>query len=469
MLKLQEFSAERAAPISRIPVDPAVSELHQRCGVYTNSKMVEEILDLVGWRDSSNLTSGRLLEPSAGDGAFVVEAARRLIRSAHRLGVTDWTTIAPCIRSYELHPEEAAIARSILREMLNDEGVPMESALCLIEVWITTGDFLLNFPGANRFTHVVGNPPYSRWSKIPKPLREKYEGALPKSIARGDIFLPFLDLGIESLTTGGKLGFLCSDRWRYMAFASDFRRSRLPHMIVHKDQQVTAAEVYRRDVDIYPSVLVMEKQDISAVKASTNRSGATLADLGFEVRVGPALGCTDAYVIPLKFIHEIEEELLAPWADARCIQDDHIGLDGRHIICLHDPAGDLRNVESYPKAHAWLQRYKTQLSNRSIVTKHGAVWFRPIDKVQASKWSGPKILLPELAKVPRVALDRGGIVPSHGIYAIMPKNPEADIEGLYNRLRSGGLAAALNGKAPKVKGEYIRCYKSILQELRFQP
>ena len=373
-----------------------------------------------------------------------------------------------CIRSYELHPGEADAARNALKEMLDKEGVPADSAVNLTKIWVTTDDFLLNCPRVSRFTHVVGNPPYSRWSKIPKSLREKYEAALPKSIARGDIFLPFLDLGIESLETGGKLGYLCSNRWRYMAFASDFRRSRLPQVLVHNDQEVTAAEVYRRDVDIYPSVLVMEKQEISATAVAPTRSGVTLSELGFEVRVGPALGCTDAYVIPATSTREIEEELLAPWVDARSIREDHIVLDGRHVICLHDDVGNLRKIESFPGALAWLSRYKTQLSQRAIVAKHGAVWFRPIDKVQASKWSKPKILLPELAKVPRVALDLSGVVPSHGVYAIVPKNPEADIEDLYKRLRNGGLAAALNGKAPKVKGEYVRCYKSILQELRFE-
>jgi hypothetical protein len=70
-----------------------------------------------------------------------------------------------------------------------------------------------------------------------------------------------------------------------------------------------------------------------------------------------------------------------------------------------------------------------------------------------------------MAKTPRLALDESGAVPSHGIYAIFARSTEADIESLYRSLAGGGLARALEGKAPKVKGGYVRCYKRILAEI----
>ena len=62
-----------------------------------------------------------------------------------------------------------------------------------------------------------------------------------------------------------------------------------------------------------------------------------------------------------------------------------------------------------------------------------------------------------------MAIDRTGAIPSHGVYAIFA--PEDDIEALYEKLRDGKLAKALDGIAPKVKGGYVRCYKRFLDRV----
>lgn len=460
---LEEQSAG-AYPTEK-PIPAAVAELHERCGVYTNAAMVGRILDSIGWLATNDLASLRLLEPAAGDGAFVIEAAHRLVTSAARRGNSNWLSLAGCILSFELHEGEATKARAGIVAALVAANLPEGVARELAEKWVVTGDFLLQPLVEGSFSHVAGNPPYCRWSKIPQELRKQYESALPKETAKGDLFLPFLDRGIAVLRTGGRLGFLCSDRWRHMAFAEDFRRNRLPLVSIHEDTEVSATDVYRRNVDIYPSVLVLERLRRPARSSPRSPTGKTLTDLGFEVRVGPALGCTDAFVVPVGAMHNIEAELLAPWVDARGVHEGGVVLDGRTVICMYDEDGRLRNPKEFPKAEQWLISFRSRLENRSIVKNHGAEWFRPIDKVQARRWRGPKILLPELAKVPRVALDLSGAVPSHGVYAIMPQGADADIEALYHKLANGGLARTLEGRAPKVKGAYIRCYRKILCQI----
>jgi hypothetical protein len=107
---------------------------------------------------------------------------------------------------------------------------------------VRTTDFLLAEIAEESFSHVAGNPPYARWSKIPPKLRSQYEVRLPQAVARGDLFLPFLDLSIGYLRKGGRLGFVCSDRWRYMAFADGFRTTRLPEVVIEKETPVEAAQ-----------------------------------------------------------------------------------------------------------------------------------------------------------------------------------------------------------------------------------
>lgn len=449
-----------------VVISDEVVALHARCGVYTKASMVNRILDEVGWTAEANLSKLRLLEPAAGDGAFVAEAARRLLLSMRRQG----SPISPAslenrILAFELHETEAAKGRARLHELLVEAGLDPAIATSIATDWLRTGDFLL-FPLTERsFTHVAGNPPYARWSKIPPHLRAAYEAALPREVAKGDLFLPFLDRGIAALKSSGKLGFLCSNRWQYMAFAEGFRTDRLPQVDVLRNEPAQADEVYDRSVDIYPSILVLQRRCREVKASAVRRTRKTLKEAGFDVRVGPALGCTEAYVIPPDCSEEIEAELLAPWVKASDVQEGQIKVSGKRVICLYDEEGRLRDPTDFPRAYAHLLRFKRQLEERSIVVIHKAPWYRPIDRVYAAAWRVPKLLIPELAKTPRIALDTTGVVPSHGVYAIVSVKAEADVGGLYRQLEDGGLSRALEGCTPRVKGGYVRCYKRFLEEI----
>jgi adenine-specific DNA-methyltransferase len=443
-----------------------VAALHDRCGVYTKSAMVERILDEIGWCVCADLIDKRLLEPAAGQGAFIIEAGRRLLHSLRLTSVPmTFEVLQPRIRGFELHDGEAAKGRAKLVSLLIAEGLNGGEAQEIAACWLATADFLLIRNRNDYFTHCAGNPPYSRWSKVPPSLRAAYEAVLPKHIAKGDLFLPFLDGAIGALWPGGKLGFLCSNRWEFMAFAEGFRARRMPEVCVHLNEPANAYDVYERPVDIYPSILVLERRDQPFTAPSPRaRVRKNLSEAGFEVRVGPALGCTDAYVIASQST-QIEPQLLAGWVGASDVSEGEEPKIGKSVICLYDSEGQLVDPTKFPHAYRHLLRFKSQLEQRSIVKKHGAQWYRPIDRVYAAAWAAPKILIPELAKVPRVALDRSGAIPAHGLYAIMAKRPEADVEALYQQLVNGGLAKELDGKVPKVKGGYMRCYKRFLEQI----
>jgi len=441
-----------------------IEELHGRCGVYTRRNVVVCLLDAIGWTADADLSQARLLEPAAGDGVFVGEAASRLMGSLSRPSRRpNKEELLDRIVAFEIHPVEARRARQRVREVLKTCGMKPADAAIVARSWVRTTDFLLAEIAEESFSHAAGNPPYARWSKIPPKLRSQYEARLPQAMARGDLFLPFLDLSIGYLKKGGRLGFVCSDRWRYMAFAENFRIARLPQVVVERDERMEAANAYERSVDTYPSLLVLRRRHrLACRKPSPRKADAlTLAQAGYRVRVGPALGCTNAFVVDPDE-SGIEPELLSRWVDASEIGDGEIRWRGRHVITMYGPDGKLRDIDNYPIASSHLVMFRAKLELRSIV-KAGAVWYRPIDRVRAADWARPKLLIPELAKVPRVALDTSGAIPSHGVYAIFA--PDDDLEVLCAQLENGGLAAALDGIAPRVKGGYVRCYRRFLEQV----
>lgn len=452
------------APLSPENVLEGAAALHSACGVYTRPSVVDLILDAVNWRADLDLKDKQLLEPASGDGAFVLGAAKRLLRSfaAHGYALA-LDTLSPRILAFEIHAGEAARSRAAVVQLLLDSGLARVDAGALSNEWIRTADFLLTPLGPRTFSHVVGNPPYLRWSKLPVSLRARYERALPMSAAKGDLFLPFLDRGIEALKTGGKLGFLCTDRWKYMAFAEGFRTSRLPQVDILEERAITPAEAYVKHASTYPSVVVMQRRKSPKKMVRRARKGVTLREAGFEVRVGPALGCTDAFVLPIENADEVEAELLRPWLSPSDVQDGSIKDASRVVICMYDDQGKLRDIERFPRAKAWLSRHRHKLAQRSVVKKQGAVWYRPIDKVSAEAWKGQKLLVPELSKTPRLALDKSGAVPAHGLYAIRSASPHADLERLFDLLSGDRLATELARVCPRANGGYLRCYKRFLE------
>lgn len=440
---------------------PDIADLHSRCGVYTRTEVVADLLDAIGWTADADLLDAKLLEPATGDGQFLVEAARRLLQSlAQAKQKPTRRTLSERILAFEIHPVEASVARDRVAEVLRSFRVEPRVAAAVARSWVRTDDFLLAKLDQESFSHVAGNPPYTRWTKIPKALRSQYEARLPKPIARGDLFLPFLDLSIGYLKKSGRLGFVCSDRWRYMAFADGFRRSRLPLVIVEKEVPIEADSAYQRSVDAYPSPLVMRKRR-RVVKPRPTQRVRTLLDAGYKVRVGPALGCTRAFVLGPDD-DPVEPALLSPWISASEIRDGEMRWAGRHIMVMNEPDGSLRELDAFPLAKARFEKFHAELQERSIV-RAGAAWYRPIDRVRAADWARPKLLVPELAKVPRVALDMSGAIPSHGVYAIFA--PDDDLESLYGQFKDGTLPRALESIAPRVKGGYLRCYKRFLEQL----
>lgn len=457
-------ASTRARAARRHKVSAEVKELHRRCGVYTKVEVVCRILDAIGWSENVDLSRASLLEPAAGDGAFVAEAARRLVASLRRRRIKLTTKILLArIVAYELHAREAESARQRTIKSLREGGVNRRTAEACARAWIITGDFLLAKLSLNRFTHAAGNPPYVRWSKIPSTLRAKYESSLSKEMIGGDLFLPFLDRTLDALMTNGRCGFICSDRWRFMAFAERFREKWLSNLQIVSETTLSAAEAFTKDVDSYPTIMIAVKQQPLEKSLSIRKNKRrTLGELGCIIKVGPALGHTPAFVLE-RDEHDVESELLRPWIDGSEVQEGIIKWGGRRVIVMYGADGKLIDLEKFPRLKARLGRFKKQLKQRSIV-KDGADWYTTIDRVISTTWQRPKILIPELAKVPRAAIDRTGKIPSHGVYAIFA--PNDDVDSLYEKLRDGKLARALSGLAPKVKGAYVRCYRRFLLMVR---
>jgi hypothetical protein len=219
---------------------------------------------------------------------------------------------------------------------------------------------------------------------------------------------------------------------------------------------------FTRAVDAYSSELVIRRRPAAKPTARKAKAPRSLAEAGYRVRVGPALGCTPAFVVASD--HDgIEAELLTAWLDGRDVKDGELQPATRSVLTMHGPDGGLIDLKDFPGAAKHLRGYRKILTARAIVQVSRRPWYAPIDRVRAIDWSRPKLLVPELAREPRVALDTSGAIPSHGVYAVFA--PDDDLAPLLKAWSAGGLGRALTGRAPLVKGGYVRCYKRFLNAL----
>ena len=316
---------EEKSPILDAAKAEAVEALHRRCGVYTTPGVAGRILDAVGWCADAELRSARLLEPAAGGGEFVVQAAERLVACYRNNGTEPKIDVLrDSILAFELHPDAARKARSRVVERLCELRVHHRTAEACGRAWIRNADFLLSDasgPGESGYTHVVGNPPYVRWSKIPAVLKVAYERYLPRELTRGDLFLPFLDRALDALQTDGRCGLLCSDRWRYTMSARNFRQKWLPLLDIVSNDPIDATAAFTRSVYTYPTILIASKrstprQERPPTVAKRTRKDVERARLHHQSRTGVGHGRLPSCFDPTK-MGSRRNSLFRGWAVRR--------------------------------------------------------------------------------------------------------------------------------------------------------
>ena len=381
------------APSEYIAVD--ISDLHDRCGIYTDHETAKIVLKKIGWTKFNSLRKARLLEPCAGDGALLIVAVRELIGSFRKHEIPlHFQILSRRIIAFEIHPREAQKARKAVAFELTTLGLSASLANRLANEWIRIEDFLLTPISRNGITHVAANPPYIRWRHIPSTFAKAYRAALPSETTRSDLCVAFIARIIDTVSPGTRIGILSSDRWLYAVYADSFRRKWLPKVKIQELLPVDSSSAYRRPVSTCPLICVMRREKVSDPVDSRSINGVesdasslskmrnfqnsehfeTVAEwqrlfpsietAGCRIKVGPALGHEPAFV-GMKNELQVEEELLSPYLSPREIVGESINWSGRWALCVGSPDGGLIDLSAYPRAKARLNEFKEMLEKRS--------------------------------------------------------------------------------------------------------
>jgi hypothetical protein len=504
------------------PIGDAVKHLgasgmEEKGAVFTRPEVVDFILDLVGYTENEPLDQRKILEPSFGDGEFLIPITRRLIscytcRPNHRHRAAE--DLGDCVRAVELTEAAFEDTRERLKTTLLDAGLPLSDVHFIVDRWLVHGDFLLESLSAS-FDYVVGNPPYVRQELIPDVLIREYRRHFSTIYDRADLYVPFIEKSLLLLAPKGSLGFICADRWTKNRYGGPLRKlvAERFHLKCYVDMTDTPA--FLSEVTAYPAVTVISNEEpgptrlahrppvdassLSGLAQALRNSGhdsnvievsgivsnsdpwvledfdslklvrrleaefPLIEQAGCKVGIGVATGADSVFIGNFEDL-DVEEDRKLALARTKDIKDGKVHWQGFGVINPFDFAGNLVNLDHYPKLATYLGNHGEVLRRRHVGKSNPAAWYRTIDRIYPDLAARPKLLIPDINGTSQIVYEDGHLYPHHNLYFIV--SDEWDLQALRGVLMSGIARLFVSTYSTKMRGGYLRYQAQYLRRIR---
>lgn len=509
------------------PVTEAVEQLassggiEERGAVNTRREVADFILDLCGYTANRPLHTLRLLEPSFGNGDFLIPAVERLLQAWQATGTTGepLVVLGPCIRAVELHRHTYERTFAAVVQSLTGAGIPSGAALALADHWLLCGDFLLA-DLSNDFDVVVGNPPYVRQELIPPVLLAEYRSRYHTVYDRADLYIPFIEHSLRALKTGGVLGFICADRWMKNRYGGPLRAMVAKDFHLRAFVDMNHAPAFHANVVAYPAVTIIAREKPGITRTAHNpeispqaltqlagellatssesttssvremacvAAGAepwildssdqmavlrrlegdfpTLEEVGCKVGIGVATGADKVFIGPYDEL-DVEDDRKLPLVMTRDIQSGHVEWRGFGVVNpFKDGAGSgLVDLTDYPRLQRYLETHKDAVCRRHVAQKAPAYWYRTIDRITESLTHEPKLLIPDIKGEAQIVYDEGKFYPHHNLYFVT--STTWDLQTLQAVLLSRVTRLFVASYSTKMRGGFLRFQAQYLRRIR---
>lgn len=471
--------------------------------VYTKDWVVNLILDMAGYTPNRDLCSAIVCEPSCGEGAFLKGITTRLCASAANRGKLSVSEMKRAVRAFDLDERSVETSKTTVVEILCEHGLDRSDAEALANSWIRCDDFLLSDIG--QVDYVIGNPPYLRATEIPAALREAYCSHL-ETMTRGcDLFVGFIQRGLDLLNSTGCLVYICADRWLQNQYGKRLRGYIADNgFFLNELVRMHGVDAFETEVDAYPSITMVSRQrtGLRYVDCAENFAASNVEKLMAWLKSdGGHYKCTafeaasmsplkNSSVMPLstparvKTIQALIEKYpslencgielgigLATGNDEVFITTDHSLVEPERLLpafsmrdwrrknkaerWLINPWNEdnsLVSLEDYPKLKRYLERNREALEKRHVA-KRGS-WYRTIDKPKWSLLNRPMLLFPDMAAKADPVFSNGEKYPCHNCYWMVSN--EWDLEVLGGLLMSDTAESFVEAMCVKMRGKTLR-------------
>lgn len=187
----------------------------------TPPEIVVMILDNVGYT-GSDILNKKIMEPSFGDGVFLSEIVKRIIKECKKKNISnDKIAVILDNNIYGIEKDKLYFDKAIqrLNDILKHENIPKVK-------WshLQNGDTLKLYTSLiGSMDYCVGNPPFVRIHNIPESERDilkefQFSGGM------SDLYIVFYEIGLKILKDGGKLGFISPNSFMRNMSQRTFRK-----------------------------------------------------------------------------------------------------------------------------------------------------------------------------------------------------------------------------------------------------
>lgn len=489
----------------------------ERGAIFTRRVVVDFILDLIGYTVNIDLHKTSLLEPSFGDGDFLLPAIERLLTARLRAQQSgaEVGSIDHCIQAVELHDDSHALTRDKVVALLTRFHFQPDEARRIAQVWLVHGDYLL-VDLSSEFDFVVGNPPYVRQELIPAFLLEEYRRRYSTLYDRADLYVPFIERSLHLLKDQGQLSFICSDRWMKNKYGGPLRELISQQFDLRAYIDMVDADAFHSEVSAYPAITVIARNrpgptrvaerpqldqaclhtlalafhapvlvntlvreitgivsgsspwilDSSAKTLLIKRLEADypiLEEVGCKVGIGVATGADKVFIGKFSEL-DVEDDRKLPLAMAKDLASGHVVWRGYGIINPFTDEGPLVDLAKYPKLRRYLEGHRQQIMGRHVAKKNPENWYRTIDRITPSLSSRPKLLIPDIRGEAQVAFENGSLYPHHNLYFVV--SDTWDLKALQAVLLSNVTRLFIATYSTKMRGGYLRFQAQYLRRIR---
>ncbi len=491
--------------------------------VFTRPEIVALILDLAGYEcGGGRLARTRLLEPSCGDGAFLREIVRRLLASEREIhGCVRWEdpVLGEAIRAIDLNESHVAQAREEVTRALVAAGCTVVRARTLADMWVHHGDFLLQeWPWT--FDHVLGNPPYVRIEGLPRLVLTAYRRQFGTLTHRADLYVAFIERGLELLAPTGRLAFICANRFAKNQYGAALRKliARQYHVRAYLNLEHT--QPFANEVSAYPCIIVLDRErgrptfaatldridpetiaTVTRLDSDSQNAPVTLSRFekwfpegapwiatsasehddwttlcskhpllersgaGTRVGIGVATGADRVFVLPA-FRDDIESSRQIPLILARDVANEGLRWSGHYLLnpFSGESRGTLVSLGEFPGLRQYLEANRASLLKRYVAKSRPDAWYRTIDRIWPDLKGQPKLIIPDIQSGTTIGLDEGSFYPHHNLYWIA--SDEWDLRVLKALMRSDIVRQQVGAYSVQMRGGSIRFQAQTLRRVR---
>ncbi len=225
--------------------------------IYTPEWVVRLILDDIGYKN--NIYSKSIIDPSCGEGAFLIEIVKRFIKDCKQNKLSNYEIIK--LLSNNIYGWDIDV-NSINKCKFNLLNICRQYDINNVDWNIFVLDSLDRANVRKHFNHfdfVVGNPPYIRIQHL-GPERRKLLQKSWSFCANGstDIFIAFFELGYNFLNLQGRLGYITPNTFFKTKTAERLRSFLSTKKCIRKIIDFGYSQVFE-DATTYSAITILDK------------------------------------------------------------------------------------------------------------------------------------------------------------------------------------------------------------------